>query len=72
MSRIKGRYVAQLIIDIDTTSGNFSAAAAMRIIRRSCAKALKTVMEREVAGYGNVELTEQYFDLYEVKEDDED
>ena len=72
MSRIKGRYVAQLVIDIDMQMDGVSADIMISTYREALKKELPVELQNALEPNGKVELLEQLFDLYEVKEDGED
>ena len=82
MARIKGRYVAQIEIDIDyTDDGSYDNDGMLpfeevkeRVIGGELHDAIKQLLNEEIAYPGSgmtMNLTMQYADLYKVEDDDE-
>lgn len=77
MSRIKGRYVAQVIIDIDIDA-NQKGILPYEIIRdkinNDLDSNLKDMIQEELflKGEGTVEVDKQYCNVYQVPDDTED
>ena len=70
MSRLKGRYVAQLIIDIDAPFGDADSRPIAEVkdrFRTMLTPMLRESIQEEV-GDGVVNLVEQLVDVYEVTE----
>lgn len=65
MSRIKGRYVAQLIIDIDVPLVLPDANKAIQNMHRQMTPVLKRILKQEFDDAKMIDVIEQYFDLYE-------
>lgn len=71
MRRFKGRYVAQLIINIDAEyedGTTYPIAEARKRLHEKLTPCTQAFLQMHMGGKGTVELDEQYFDLYEVIE----
>lgn len=73
--KVKGRYVAQVIIDIDMDSKIITKPVTLselhKEITENLTPALKELIEHEVAGPEEgctVDVIQQYADLYEAEE----
>ena len=69
MSRIKGRYVAQLSIDIDTPYNDQDSGPIAEVKERFRTVLTPLIRENLQKGVGSdaaVNLVEQYLDVYEV------
>ena len=73
--RIKGRYVAQIVIDFDIKKqeGMSPLGELRKTVDGELANAIRDVVIGEIMdGYGTVTVTQQYADLYEVEDGDTD
>lgn len=71
MSRLKGRYVAQLIIDIDipyNDQDDRPIAEVKERFRMMLTPLIRENIQNGVGSYAAVNLVEQYLDVYEVVE----
>ena len=70
MSRIKGRYVGQIIITIDVPrkKTDFPIAEIKENFRQKLTKGLQEELQSQMEDLGTIELDEQYLDVYEVTE----
>ena len=71
MNRIKGKYVAQLSIDIDTPYDDQDYRPIAEIkerFRTMLTPLLRKNIQNGVGSYAAVNLVEQYLDVYEVTE----
>lgn len=77
MSRIKGRYVAQVIIDIDI-DGNMEGAKPYEEIKEAFDEELTSALEKlikdefDFEDCATVTVNELYKDMYQVPDDTED
>lgn len=74
MSRIKGRYVAQIIIDFDFPSEKYCKPAEETIykLHKNFTNEVAKRLDSDLYPDAETNVAEQYFDLYEVKDDGED
>lgn len=76
--RYKGRYVAQIVIDFDILEQKGTRMLPFEEIKKKTidgelTDAIKDVVVGEIVdGYGTVTVTQQYADMYEVKEERRD
>ena len=75
MSRIKGRYVAQVIMDIDMDSNSEMDSMPVETMRENLSHtgaAIKDVIQDEILpdSMGTIEVVEQYRDIYKVEDED--
>lgn len=71
MSRIKGKYVAQLIIDIDAPyddQDDRPIAEVKERFRTMLTPLISEDIQKGVGSYATVNLVEQFVDVYEVTE----
>ena len=71
MSRIKGRYVAQLSIDIDAPYNDQDSGPIAEVkerFRMMLTPLIRENIQNGVGSYAVVNLVEQYLDVYEVVE----
>ena len=75
--RYKGRYVAQIVIDFDILEQKGAGMLPFEEIKKKTidgelTDAIKDVVTGEIIDdYGTVTVTQQYADLYKVKEEGE-
>ena len=74
--RYKGRYVAQIEIDFDILEQKGAGMLPFEEIKKKTidgelTDAIKDVVGEVIDDYGTVTVTQQYADLYEVKEEGE-
>ena len=72
MSRVKGRFVGLLIIDIDVpydSKKDWPIAKAKENFRTEMPSAVEEEVLGWIGGNSTVELKEQYLDMYEVRDE---
>lgn len=73
MSKIKLRYVAQIVIDaeVDTSCENVLPFEEIKYNANTLSATIKELLEEEICspGQGTVEITEQFIDIYETEEE---
>lgn len=73
MSKIKLRYVAQIVIDaeVDTSGENVLPFEEIKYNAKTLNSTIKELLEEEICSpdQGTVEITEQFLDVYETEEE---
>lgn len=71
MNRVKGRYVAQIIIEINSPyreGKDFPIDVVKKNFREGLTAGLKEELQSQIDDIGTVEINEQYLDVYGVTE----